>query len=98
MEGNYFKIAVHELDEITPESLKTKTPPFLINFGVDILTTYECNVTKREEKIQQFLEIIWRKVDEKYLIMKNEETVAKSEIREVVKKIIEHECAIRKKI
>ena len=97
MEGHYLKVAVNELDEMTPETLKIRTPPFFINFGVDILTTYECNVTKREEKIGQCLEIIWRK-DSQYLIMKNAEPVAKSEIREIIKKIIEKEHAIRKKI
>ena len=101
MEGHYFRISIYELDVITPESLKTTTPPFLIDFGVDILTTYEFNVSKREEKIRQFLETICRTDDEHiydYMMMKNEQVVAKSEIREVIKKIIVNQRAIRKKI
>ena len=101
MEGHYFRISIYELDVITPESLKTTTPPFLIDFGVDILTAYEFNISKREEKIRQFLEIICRTDDQHiydYMMMRNEKTVAKSEIREVIKKIIENEHAIRQKI
>ena len=91
LEHCQFHDEVSTHSQIIDEAIR-RIPPFMIRFGVDIMTEYETDALTREKELKKLiLEMLMRGSVGSHLKLKNGTLFAKSHIRFIFRKLIEHE-------